>query len=52
VFFCTSISLAFIATSKHQNSSSLEIAVENAGLVEKDSQVKTDKDSVSQDISN
>jgi len=48
VFFCTSISLAFIATSKHQNSSS----VENAGLVEKDSQVKTDKDSVSQDIPN
>ena len=52
VSFCTSISLAFIATSKHQNSSSLEIAVENAGLVGKDSQVKTDKDSVSQDIPN
>ena len=52
IFFCTSIALAFIASSKHEKSSSLDIAVENAGLIEKDSQDTTDKNSVSQDIPN
>jgi preprotein translocase subunit SecG len=52
IFFCTSIALAFIASSKHEKSSSLDIAVENAGLIEKDSQDTTDKNSVSNDIPN
>ena len=38
IFFCTSIALAFIASSKHQATSSIDIAVGQPGLVEKDTQ--------------
>jgi preprotein translocase subunit SecG len=52
VFFCTSIALAFVASSKHETSAAFDIAVENSELVEKDTQEITDKNSVSQDIPN
>ena len=52
VFFCTSIALAFVASSKHETSAAFDIAVENSELVEKDTQEVTDKNSVSQDIPN
>ena len=38
IFFCTSIALAFIASSKHQAISSIDIAIENTESVEKDTQ--------------
>jgi len=52
IFFCTSIALAFIASSKHEESSSADIAVENSELLEQNSQEATDNNSVSQDIPN
>ena len=52
IFFCTSIALAFIASSKHEESSSANIAVENSELLEQNSQEATDNNSVSQDIPN
>ena len=52
VFFCTSIALAFVASSKHETSAAFDIAVENSELVEKDTQEITDKNSVSQNIPN
>ena len=52
LFFCTSISLAFIASNKHQTLSSLESVVENSNLINKDTQDVTDSNSVSQDIPN
>jgi preprotein translocase subunit SecG len=52
VFFCTSIALAFVASSKHETSAAFDIAVENSELVEKDTQEITDKNSVGQDIPN
>ena len=52
IFLCTSIALAFIASSKHEESSSADIAVENSELLEQNSQEATDNNSVSQDIPN
>jgi len=52
IFFCTSISLAFIAGNKHQISVPLGSVVENSELVNKDTQGVPDKSSVSQDIPN
>ena len=52
LFFCTSISLAFIASNKHQTLSSLESIVENSGPLDKNTQDLTEKGSVSQDIPN
>ena len=52
IFFCTSISLAFIAGNKHQASLSLTSILENSELVNKDTQGASDKIPVSQDIPN
>ena len=52
IFFCTSITLAFIASSKHQTSSPINSAVENSELIVKDIQDISEKNSVSQDIPN
>ena len=52
IFFCTSIALAFIASAKHQTSSSINSAIENSELVEKETQGMPEKNSVSQDIPN
>jgi|TARA_B110000037_G_scaffold202105_1_gene244017 preprotein translocase subunit SecG len=52
IFFCTSIALAFIASSKHKESASISIAVENSELIEKKIQDETENNSVSQDIPN
>ena len=38
IFFCTSIALAFIASSKHQATSSIDIAVEKSESLEKEPQ--------------
>jgi len=46
LFFCTSISLAFIASSKHEALSTLE------SVINENTQEVTDKNSVSQDIPN
>ena len=52
VFFCTSITLAFIASSKHKTSSATSIAIENSELINNKTQDITEKNSVSQDIPN
>jgi preprotein translocase subunit SecG len=52
IFFCTSISLAFIAGNKHQTSLSLKSIVENSESSNKDTEGLSDKGSVSQDIPN
>jgi len=52
IFFCTSIGLAFIASTKHKTSSAADIAVQNSELLEKNTQDITDTNSISQDIPN
>ena len=52
IFFCTSITLAFIASAKHQTSTSINSSVENSELIEQDAQDISEKNSVSQDIPN
>ena len=52
IFFCTSIALAFIASSKHKTSSAANIAIENSELTNNETQDITEKNSVSQDIPN
>ena len=51
LFFCTSIALAFIASSKHEASTTTSIAIENSEL-NNNTQDKTETNSVSQDIPN
>ena len=51
LFFCTSIALAFIASSKHETSTTTSIAIENSEL-NNNTQDKTEPNSVSQDIPN
>ncbi|MDC0182945.1 preprotein translocase subunit SecG [Nitrosomonadales bacterium] len=51
LFFCTSIALAFIASSKHKTSAAATIATENSKL-NNNTEDKTDANSVSQDIPN
>ena len=51
LFFCTSIALAFIASSKHETSTTTSIAIENSEL-NNNTQDKTETNSVSQDIPN
>jgi len=52
IFFCTSITLAFIASAKHQTSSSINGVVENSESTAKGIQDIPEKNSVSQDIPN
>ena len=52
IFFCTSIALAFIASSKHETSILIDSAVENSELGVKDTQDISEKNSISQDIPN
>ena len=51
LFFCTSIALAFIASSKHEGSTTTSIVIENSEL-NNNTQDKTEPNSVSQDIPN
>ena len=51
LFFCTSIALAFIASSKHEASTTTSIAIENSEL-NNNTQDKNESNSVSQDIPN
>jgi preprotein translocase subunit SecG len=52
LFFCTSITLAFMASNKHQTLSALESIVENSEVANKDTIDVDNKNSVSQDIPN
>ena len=52
LFFCTSITLAFLASNKHETLSPLESVVENSESLDKNTQDVTEKSSVSQDIPN
>ena len=52
LFFCTSITLAFLASNKHETLSPLESVVENSKSLDKNTQDVTEKSSVSQDIPN
>ena len=52
LFFCTSIALAFIASSKHKTSAASSVAIDNSEIIDDNTQDKTEKNSVSQDIPN
>ena len=52
LFFCTSITLAFLASNKHETLSPLESVVENSESLDKNTQDVSEKSSVSQDIPN